>query len=45
VSRSFGDIEAKKIDLGGNPNVITAIPDIINIDLDEKTDFIILGCK
>ena len=28
VSRTFGDIEAKKIDLGGNPNVVIAVPDI-----------------
>lgn len=31
VSRTFGDIEAKKPELGGNPNVVIAIPVSISI--------------
>ena len=29
---------------GGNPNVLIATPDIITFDLNDKSDFIIIGC-
>jgi hypothetical protein len=45
VSRSFGDIDAKIIDLGGKPNVLSAIPDIYSFKIKATTDFIIMGCN
>lgn len=45
VSRTIGDIEAKGIQFGGNPNVIIPYPEIYCYDLDkDDIDFIILGC-
>ena len=44
VSRTFGDIEAKIPRLGGNPNVIIAIPDITVTDIDSNCDFFVLAC-
>ena len=45
VSRSFGDIEAKLIKNGGNPNVVIATPEITCFKLTSDMDFIVLGCK
>ena len=36
VSRTFGDIEAKKSDLGGNPKVIVADPEIKEFELTDQ---------
>ena len=45
VSRTIGDIEAKGIQFGGNPNVIIPYPDIYTFDLEkDDIDFIVLGC-
>ena len=45
VSRTFGDIEAKREKYGGNPKVIVATPEIKEFNLDEdKMDFLLLGC-
>ena len=44
VSRTFGDIEAKDERFGGMKNVVAALPDITEIDLDEEFNFIIIGC-
>lgn len=44
VSRAFGDIEAKIPDLGGNPYVLIAKPDIVSFKITNKSDFIIFGC-
>jgi protein phosphatase 2C family protein 2/3 len=44
VSRAFGDIEAKHPDLGGNPNVIIALPEIKYFDISPNNDFIVIGC-
>ena len=44
VSRTFGDIEAKREKFGGNPNVVVAIPDIKEFTIDDKMDFLLLGC-
>ena len=45
VSRTIGDIEAKKVQFGGNPKVIVPYPDIFCYDLNkDDIDFIILGC-
>jgi hypothetical protein len=38
-------VEAKIQGLGGNPNVLISIPSITQITLDEKSDFILLGCN
>ena len=45
VSRTIGDIEAKNIKFGGNPNVIIAEPEIYSFDLNkDNIDFFIMGC-
>ena len=44
VSRTFGDIEAKNEKFGGNKNVVVALPDITEIELNEEFNLIILGC-
>jgi protein phosphatase 2C family protein 2/3 len=44
VSRTFGDIEAKREKFAGNPNVVIAIPDIKEFTIDDKMDFLLLGC-
>ena len=45
VSRTIGDIEAKSIQFGGNPNVVIPYPDIYYYDLEkDNIDFLILGC-
>lgn len=44
VSRTFGDIEAKREKFGGNPNVVIAVPDIKEFTIDDKMDFLLLGC-
>lgn len=44
VSRAFGDVTAKDPRLGGNPNVLTAKPEISTIRLDSDADFIVLAC-
>eukprot|EP00828_Plagiopyla_frontata_P015200 TRINITY_DN1975_c0_g1_i1.p1 TRINITY_DN1975_c0_g1~~TRINITY_DN1975_c0_g1_i1.p1 ORF type:complete len:264 (-),score=30.57 TRINITY_DN1975_c0_g1_i1:14-805(-) len=44
VSRTFGDVEAKIARLGGRPNVITAKPDIKQIQITTDLDYILLAC-
>ena len=45
VSRTIGDIEAKGIQFGGNPNVVVPYPDIYSFDLKkDDIDFLVLGC-
>ena len=44
VSRNFGDVEAKNEKFGGNKNVVVAMPDITEIDLNDEFNLIILGC-
>jgi protein phosphatase 2C family protein 2/3 len=45
VSRTIGDIEAKGIQFGGNPNVVVPYPDIYSFDLEkDDIDFLVLGC-
>ena len=45
VSRTIGDVEAKIVNFGGNPNVIICEPDIYIYDLTkDDIDFFILGC-
>lgn len=44
VSRTFGDIEAKMEKYGGNPEVVVAIPEILEFKITDDIDFIVLGC-
>ena len=44
MSRTFGDIEAKRVKYGGNPKVVIASPDIKSFKIEENYDFIVLGC-
>ena len=45
VSRTFGDIEAKRTKYGGNPRVIIAEPEIKAFKITSNLDFILLACK
>jgi len=44
VSRTFGDIEAKRAKYGGNPKVVISIPEIKSFKIEDSYDFILLGC-
>jgi len=44
VSRTFGDIEAKKQKYGGNQNVIVCDPEIRSFKLKNNFDFFMIGC-
>lgn len=44
VSRSFGDVEAKLEEFGGNPRVLIATPEIKAFRIKKEYDFIALGC-
>jgi len=44
VSKTFGDIEAKRPKYGGNPNVIVCEPDIVSFKVQDNFDFIMIGC-
>lgn len=43
VTRSMGDIEAKLPELGGNPKVVIATPEIRSFKITEESDFILLA--
>ena len=43
VSRNFGDIEAKDIEFGGNPSVLSSIPDIKSFKINPDYDFVVLA--
>lgn len=45
VSRTIGDVEAKVKNLGGQPGVVSPIPDIIGFELRNDIDFIVMGSK
>jgi len=44
VSRTFGDIEAKKPRYGGNPNVVICEPEIATFKLKNNFDYFLIGC-
>jgi protein phosphatase 2C family protein 2/3 len=44
ISRAFGNPYAKLAELGGKPNVITAVPEIRDFKLQDDNDFIVLAC-
>ena len=44
VSRTFGDIEAKDEKFGGMKNVVCAVPDVTEIEIDNNFSFCVIGC-
>ena len=44
VSRTFGDIEAKNENFGGKKNIVVAVPDITEIELDDDFNLLVIGC-
>jgi protein phosphatase 2C family protein 2/3 len=44
VSRTIGDIEAKDVRYGGNPDVVIATPEIRCFKIKSNYDFIVIGC-
>ena len=44
VSRTFGDIESKDIKFGGKKDVVAALPDVIEFELNEDYNFMVIGC-
>ena len=44
MSRTFGDIEAKRQRYGGNCNVIVCEPEITKFALKDNFDFFLIGC-
>ena len=47
VSRAIGDINAKIEKFGGKPNVLSPVPEVFKININEpnqKIDFLLLGC-
>jgi len=44
VSRTFGDIEAKRHRYGGNPKVIIAEPEVKAFKIQSSYDFVLLAC-
>jgi len=45
VSRTFGDIEAKRVAYGGNSKVIIAEPEVKAFKVEASYDYVLLGCK
>ena len=45
VARAFGDISSKLIELGGNPKVLINDPTVTSFKIDDKSDFIVIGCN
>lgn len=43
MCRTFGDAEAKLTFRGGNPNVVSATPEITKFLISREHDFIVLG--
>ena len=43
ISRAIGDIEAKLVKFGGNPNVIISKPEITIIKINKEFDFIFMA--
>lgn len=44
VSRTFGDIEAKRPRFAGNPNVVVCEPEVTTFKLRDNFDFFMIGC-
>lgn len=44
VSRTFGDIEAKRARFGGNQNVIVCEPEITSFNIKDNYDYLLVCC-
>lgn len=44
VSRTFGDIAAKHPSLEGIPGVVSAEPDVVELNITDELDYILLAC-
>ena len=44
VSRTFGDIEAKRAKYGGNPRVVISLPEVKAFRVEDCYDYLMLGC-
>ena len=44
VSRTFGDIESKEIIFGGKKDVVCALPDVVEFELNDDYNFMVIGC-
>ena len=44
VSRTFGDIESKNKKYGGKKDVVAALPDVVEFELNEEHNFMVIGC-
>jgi len=44
VSRTFGDISAKFKEFEGIPGVVSAEPDVFEVDVGDDLDFVVLAC-
>ena len=44
VSRTIGDIKAKKKEFGGIPGTIISVPEVFVYDINNNDDFIVMGC-
>jgi protein phosphatase 2C family protein 2/3 len=44
LSRAFGDIAAKLPRWGGLPRVLVCEPEILSFRLDDRVEFVVLGC-
>ena len=45
VTRTIGDFQAKEESFGGKANTIICLPCTNSFQINEKSDFILLGCK
>ena len=44
VSRTFGDIESKEAKFGGKKDVVAALPDVVEFELNDDYNFMVIGC-
>ena len=44
VSRTFGDIESKELKFGGKKDVVCALPDVVEFELNDDYNFMVIGC-
>ena len=44
VSRTFGDIESKDSKYGGKKDVVAALPEIVEFELNDDYNFMVIGC-
>ena len=44
VSRTFGDIQSKEIKFGVKKDVVAALPDVVEFELNDDYNFMVIGC-